>query len=289
MTSPTDSKIEAKIQSLSDREFENFVADLWESQGFKTEVSSKGADAGIDIIATRDDLYQEKHLIQAKAYSEQNSITGPDVQQYAGLKPEHSDADLIVVVTSGRFTDPAQTRAKNTNVKTVDINGLRRMIQTHELEHLLKDSERVLRIEETEKKWRLLEQLYEFYSKQGFLTEEIKIAFEIQRAVPEPYGHHYRIYNSTHGVANLTGPMANDLQDTLDNIRQVNSSGDTIGIPSGEVDRTFALKSNSSASEHVMVVKSILESVYHTKFHNIVNAYIDPSGSERLTWENIPS
>lgn len=289
MTSPTDKKLEARIQSLSDREFENFVAELWESQGFKTQVSSKGADAGIDIVATRDGLYREKHLIQAKAYSEQNSITGPDVQQYAGLKPEHPDVDLIAVVTSGRFTDPAQTRAKKTNVKAVDINDLCRSVQTHELEHLLKDAGAASRIRETEKKWRLLEQLYEFYSEHEFTTEKIKIAFEIQRAVPEPYGHHYQISHSAHGVANLTDPMADDLQDALCNIRQVDSSEGTMGIHPDEADRTFVLKSNASASEHVMVVKEVLDSVYYTKFHNIVNAYIELPGSQRLTWKDIPS
>lgn len=127
MTASSDSKATptpAEFQTLDPREFEQLVAEVWRADGWDVEVLPPGRDAGIDAIATREDPFPEKQVIQAKRYRESNPVSAPDVQQYASLKQQVPRADSVVIVTSGRFTDSAVARARELNVKLVDGDDL---------------------------------------------------------------------------------------------------------------------------------------------------------------------
>lgn len=113
-----------RLQAMDDYEFEHLVADLWELQGWDADVEQQSADAGIDVRATQSSPYRRKVLIQAKRYSDDNPVTGPDVQQYAALKQQEPDTDESIIVTTGRFTGSAEDRAKDLNVKLIDGEGL---------------------------------------------------------------------------------------------------------------------------------------------------------------------
>ncbi|XGI84708.1 restriction endonuclease (plasmid) [Halorutilales archaeon Cl-col2-1] len=129
----SNSEVLERLQEMTPREFEHFVADLWERRGWDTaEVSDKGADAGVDVVARKDGVFEEKQVIQAKRYSRKknNKVEGPEVQQYASL-PDQTGADSVVIVTTGRFTDPAKERANDLNVKTVDGDDILEMIEKH--------------------------------------------------------------------------------------------------------------------------------------------------------------
>lgn len=104
--------LQRRLQSMDDYEFEHLVGDLWEIQGWDIEVEQQSADAGVDVRATQTSPYPRKVLIQAKRYSEDNPVNGPDVQQYAALKQQESDTDESIIVTTGRFTSSAEDRAK---------------------------------------------------------------------------------------------------------------------------------------------------------------------------------
>ena len=112
--------LKRRLQSMDDWDFEHLVADLWELQGWSTEVEQQSTDAGVDVRATKSSPYEQKLLIQAKRYSDENTLGGPDVQQYASLKQQEVDADQAVVVTTGRFTSAAEARAEDLNVKLID-------------------------------------------------------------------------------------------------------------------------------------------------------------------------
>ncbi|ELZ26160.1 restriction endonuclease [Halogeometricum pallidum JCM 14848] len=109
---------------MDDYEFEHLVADLWELQGWDADVEQQSADAGVDVRATQSSPYRRKVLIQAKRYSDDNPVTGPNVQQYAALKQQEPDTDESIIVTTGRFTGSAEDRAKDLNVKLIDGKGL---------------------------------------------------------------------------------------------------------------------------------------------------------------------
>lgn len=112
-------------------EFEHFVADVWEAQGWTTDVRQASGDAGIDIVARRSAPVDETHVIQAKRYTGDNKVGGPEIQQYAALRQQVPDADAVVVVTSTGFTRAARDRARELNVKLVDGPALRELADRH--------------------------------------------------------------------------------------------------------------------------------------------------------------
>lgn len=120
--------LKTRLQEMDNYEFEHLVADLWERMGWNTEVLQASVDAGIDVIATKETPYPQKKVIQAKRYSSGNTVGGPDIQQYASLKHQEPDADSVIVVTTSSFTTHAHDRAKDLNVKLVDVDALVSMI-----------------------------------------------------------------------------------------------------------------------------------------------------------------
>ncbi|MUV57383.1 hypothetical protein GJ632_08670 [Halogeometricum sp. CBA1124] len=113
-----------RLQAMDDYEFEHLVGDLWEQQGWNTEVEQQSSDAGVDVRATQTSPYRRKVLIQAKRYGDKNPVSGPAVQQYAALKQQEPDTDESIIVTTGRFTGSAEDRAKELNVKLIDGEAL---------------------------------------------------------------------------------------------------------------------------------------------------------------------
>lgn len=99
------------------RSFEQLVAMLYNQKGYQTKVLSKGADGGIDVIATQDG---KKKLIQAK--HEKAALSAPQLDQYVSLF-EYYDADEVIVVTSSSFTGPARNRASKVSKPLTLIDG----------------------------------------------------------------------------------------------------------------------------------------------------------------------
>jgi hypothetical protein len=125
------------LQRLDDYEFEHFVADLWERQGWTTSVSQASVDAGVDVTATKESPYPQKQLIQAKRYSAGNTVGGPAIQQYNSLRQQQENVDSVAVVTTSSFTSHARNRAQELNVKLIDGEGLVAMLEQHHAYDLL--------------------------------------------------------------------------------------------------------------------------------------------------------
>jgi hypothetical protein len=122
MTRP--SEIKSALQDFQPDDFETFVASLWSEMGWNTKITQSSRDRGVDIIATKSGIYDEKVVIQAKCYSDGNKIGRPDIQQYSTLQKQVSGADTVIVVTSSSFTSEALSLADELNVKTVSGNEL---------------------------------------------------------------------------------------------------------------------------------------------------------------------
>jgi hypothetical protein len=108
-------------------EFEELVAALWAHYGYETQVRKGSGDRGIDIEATKRIPYQQKDLIQAKRYADDNTIGSQTIREYATLKRQDPDADIVVLVTTSGFTSQAARLAQDLGVKTVDgetLSGL---------------------------------------------------------------------------------------------------------------------------------------------------------------------
>lgn len=128
-TTPPSDRVLSQLQSMDDYEFEYFVADLWDRQGWDTQVTQSSTDAGIDVIATKELPFSQKALIQAKRYGSTSTVGGPDIQQYASLKYQEDGVDSVIVVTTNTFSRQAQRRAEELNVKTVDGGDLVDLIE----------------------------------------------------------------------------------------------------------------------------------------------------------------
>jgi hypothetical protein len=124
------------VRELESHEFEEFVAALWELQGWTTEVTGQSGDRGTDIIAKISFPISAEMHIQAKRYGKQSSVSGPEMQKYGSLT-QKSGVDIASVVTSGKFTSQAASLAEEFNIKLVSGEGLDRLIRQLNAEELL--------------------------------------------------------------------------------------------------------------------------------------------------------
>ena len=126
------------LRKIDEYEFERFVADLWEKFGWQTEVTAGSQDWGIDIIAKRRYPVPQKHVIQAKRWSEDNKVGGPDIREYSSLRHQEESADAVIVVTTSSFTQQAEEAAENLRVKLVDGVELSAIISESEADELVR-------------------------------------------------------------------------------------------------------------------------------------------------------
>jgi len=97
---------------------EHFVAHLLEAMGYKTRVTPIGTDAGVDIIAHKDDLGFEPPIIKVQVKSTEGSVGDPIVSALYG-KVDNEEFGLLV--TLGTFTNPAKNFARNkSNLRLID-------------------------------------------------------------------------------------------------------------------------------------------------------------------------
>ena len=109
-----------QLQSMDPYEFEELVAELWDSKGYTTNVRKKSGDKGVDIEADRGG---RKEVIQVKRYSDGNKIGSEEVRKYATLY-QQTDANQVVLVTSGEFTSSARELADDLGVEDIDGDEL---------------------------------------------------------------------------------------------------------------------------------------------------------------------
>lgn len=116
-------------RELKGRPFEDFVAQLLNQMGYRTRVSPEGPDAGIDIIAHRDELGFEPPIIKVQVKSTEGSIGDPVVSALYG-KVEQNEYGLLV--TLGNFTNQAKNFARSkSNLRLIDGEELVKLILDH--------------------------------------------------------------------------------------------------------------------------------------------------------------
>lgn len=102
------------IDIMSGSEFEQYIAKLFKSYGYKTEVTKASGDQGIDVIAEKNGT---KYAIQAKCY---NFPVGNHAIMEAVAGAKYYDADQIMVITNSTFTKSAIELAQKNNVHLWD-------------------------------------------------------------------------------------------------------------------------------------------------------------------------
>lgn len=127
----------SRVRNLTPYEFEEFVAALWELQGWSAEVTPQSGDEGVDVLAERELPFDLKVRIQAKRYNADNKVGGPEMRKY--VLHDGLDADFSAVVTTGSFTSQAVKWADKSDIKTVDGTKLIKVIRWLNAEQLLNE------------------------------------------------------------------------------------------------------------------------------------------------------
>ncbi|CAL9676782.1 hypothetical protein SUDANB176_07839 (plasmid) [Streptomyces sp. enrichment culture] len=112
----------AQLDALSHRQFEHAIRDLMHRDGCPDAVQVGGqGDLGADVKAT--DPYGRRWVIQCKhrKNGDRGAAVGtPDLQVLNGTgRPVHR-ADVVVMVTNGRITQPGRTFARQQRLHLVD-------------------------------------------------------------------------------------------------------------------------------------------------------------------------
>lgn len=119
-----ENKIDLMIRSgyatISPFEFEDLIEKLFMKMGYKTELTPKTCDYGIDVIARND---KEIIAVQAKKYSKGNNVGNRDVQRLLGaMQLRTVQANKAVLITTSDFTLQAIEQAKEAPIELWDGN-----------------------------------------------------------------------------------------------------------------------------------------------------------------------
>ena len=126
-----------RIRGMNAIDFEHFCADLWRRQGWNADVRQASTDAGVDVVLRRNEGgFEQRAVLQAKRYSEDNKVGGPEIQQYGSLR-EQEGVDFCAVVTTSSFTREAEKRAEELNVRLVGGEDLVEVIDETDAVDLL--------------------------------------------------------------------------------------------------------------------------------------------------------
>jgi restriction system protein len=114
--------------SLSPKQFEQFVAELLRSMEYHVRVTPYSQDGGIDIIAHRDELGFEPPIIKVQCKQTLSTIGAPDVQKLLGAI-QHEESALFV--TLGEYSpEAARIERQKSNLRLISGVDLVKLILT---------------------------------------------------------------------------------------------------------------------------------------------------------------
>lgn len=123
-------QIKIDPSSITDREFEELVAKVFNRNGYNVELTPAIKDGGKDVIATKNVngipicLY-----IECKRYDINNPVGVSIVRSAAGVR-DHDRVNKAIIVTTSRFTRGAFSFANEDKhmIQLMDLNDLLNMI-----------------------------------------------------------------------------------------------------------------------------------------------------------------
>lgn len=115
----------ADVDGMDGLEFEDYVADLLERQGYEVELTQCSGDLGVDVIAWNQ---QTSIAVQVKRYDYPVSRRAVS-DAVAGR--EHYECDAAMVVTNSYFTRGAEDLAASTQCQLVDRDALAEWISRY--------------------------------------------------------------------------------------------------------------------------------------------------------------
>lgn len=111
------------LYNLTDREFEVWSADLFESLGFNVELTPQSNDKGIDVICRKDGKVT---VVQCKKYK--GVVGSPDIQRFIGAM-QNACTDEGYFLTTGTFSVSAEKAAQDTKIVLCDKIKIAELIE----------------------------------------------------------------------------------------------------------------------------------------------------------------
>lgn len=106
--------IEDMVAALEPYEMQDFVAGILRAMGYKTRVSPKGSDRGVDIFASPDGLgLQEPRIFVEVKHRKSSAMGSQEVRAFMGGR---QPGDRCLYVSTGGFTKEARYEAERSNV-----------------------------------------------------------------------------------------------------------------------------------------------------------------------------
>lgn len=115
------------IQKLDWEEMQELVAGILRAMGYKTRISSSGADRGADVMASPDGLGLEQPRIRVEVKHRREVIGAPMLRSFLGGLRQN---DRGLYVSTGGFTKEARYEAERANVPVtlIDIDDLANLL-----------------------------------------------------------------------------------------------------------------------------------------------------------------
>lgn len=116
-----------QIKNMSSRDFEFFVADIFEKLGFSVKTTQATRDGGRDIVATKASPIPYTLIVECKHWGEKHKVDVSVVRSVYGVQMA-TRANQSVIVTSSKFTRDARKFAEEqkTLMTLWDIDDLLR-------------------------------------------------------------------------------------------------------------------------------------------------------------------
>lgn len=129
--SQSNELLEDKIASLDWERMQELVAEILEAMGFKTDVSPRGSDRGIDVFASPDGLGLNEPRIFVEVKHRLGTRMGAD--QLRTFLGGRQPGDRCLYVSTGGFSKEARYEADRANVpiKLIDLPKLRELVVEH--------------------------------------------------------------------------------------------------------------------------------------------------------------
>jgi len=111
------------VREITPREFEEVVAEIFRSKGFKVALTKRTRDGGKDIIAIHTDALgiKNKYFIECKRHAEDNTVGVDIVRALQGVKNTKDGPNKTIIATTSFFTSSAKKFVENEAVSKWDM------------------------------------------------------------------------------------------------------------------------------------------------------------------------
>jgi len=105
------------LRGLRPKEFEDYIAELFNRLGYKAHVVGGPNDGGVDVIAEKKG---KKHYIQCKKYFKKREVKVGEVRDFYGAIANNLSNSKGYFITTSKFTLPAEKFVDDKPIELVD-------------------------------------------------------------------------------------------------------------------------------------------------------------------------